>query len=440
MVKFRKISLIVVTAFALLTILSTSTFAWLQLNKDVWVEGMGINVTAGDNINVSIDGINFTQDISSQQIKRAIVAKYQGLSFDDAGYLLDESRNRLGDAAVDEYYSEIKLKPVTSTDGLSMYDKYGNLVKVKELNNRKEEGWFFEFDLYLKTTTTEGMGQHVPVYIYDSNEKTLENGAKVLPTKITSEPEDISLHNNVSIFDKTTGALQTLDPTVVNKLTVRAADAIRFSTSATNQVAEESSVLTKIFEPNEGLGSYATDYTSENYLTGASTAFMAKYDVGKNASYTYSVNRGFSEVKALKYEDMPKAITNLSDRENRRICSLSKGDGYTSKVTFRFWLEGNDADCIDGLKNIITAQLTFTTQEPTAEDPIEVTFNQYDGSKVIYSSYMPNFTLSPMLPLKQEGKKFIGWFIEGQTQAYDQNTIAGALATNKKIVLNATYQ
>jgi hypothetical protein len=34
-----------------------------------------------------------------------------------------------------------------------------------------------------------------------------------------------------------------------------------------------------------------------------------------------------------------------------------------TKVTFRFWLEGWDADCFDGLTKSINVNLTFTSKK-----------------------------------------------------------------------------
>ena len=110
------------------------------------------------------------------------------------------------------------------------------------------------------------------------------------------------------------------------------------------------------------LGSYATNI-ADLVEDGANIAYDAAFDANKNAMYTYS-SQMVDHLQPIDYTKMPKTIKTLVNSQGVntvRICSLTKEDS-TQKATFKLWLEGWDADCIDGLKQSISVQLSFVQQ------------------------------------------------------------------------------
>ena len=73
----KKILLAVVTLLVAVVTFTGVTFAWLSINSDAWVEGMQVQATAGKGFMVSIDGTNYQNSLSTDDIMKAIVAKYR---------------------------------------------------------------------------------------------------------------------------------------------------------------------------------------------------------------------------------------------------------------------------------------------------------------------------------------------------------------------------
>lgn len=103
---------------------------------------------------------------------------------------------------------------------------------------------------------------------------------------------------------------------------------------------------------NDGdLGSYATNYN------GADETLNKLYNANYNAMYTYYNNiktEDKLDSKLMDYEDLPTTIRSLTKVEdgqevNRKDLIATVKSGYVTKVAFRFWIEGWDGDCFDGL-------------------------------------------------------------------------------------------
>jgi hypothetical protein len=60
------------------------------------------------------------------------------------------------------------------------------------------------------------------------------------------------------------------------------------------------------------------------------------------------------------YESLPTTIKSLANQD--KITTLSSGED-AKKITFRFWLEGWDADCFDGLSKSINVGLSFGSKK-----------------------------------------------------------------------------
>lgn len=66
----KKLILSVISiSLALITLVST-TYAWFSLNRNVYVDGIGFEVTGGENVLLSVDGIHWYQNVTADKIKR----------------------------------------------------------------------------------------------------------------------------------------------------------------------------------------------------------------------------------------------------------------------------------------------------------------------------------------------------------------------------------
>ena len=159
--------------------------------------------------------------------------------------------------------------------------------------------------------------------------------------------------DNMTLYDGTEEGLLAGPDKDKKTVDVYTSNAIRYSVVDTTN---ETPAI--IYEPtNEhDLGSYATDYSGND--AELNKLYNAKY----NAMYTYYNNiRENAQLgnKLLSYEDKPETVRELT--EDTIITRVSAGSGI-NKLTFRFWLEGWDADCFDGLSKSINVKLLFNSK------------------------------------------------------------------------------
>jgi hypothetical protein len=120
------------------------------------------------------------------------------------------------------------------------------------------------------------------------------------------------------------------------------------------------------------LGSFATTYeNSKVFADGDEVTELEKaYCANINAMYTYynnikknakltekliDYNEDDVRLNTLKYAD----ITNGNG--NTHVITTVESGGAVKQVTCRFWLEGWDADCFDGLSSSINVHLLFNS-------------------------------------------------------------------------------
>lgn len=368
----KKIYLGLISCAFLLTSLITTTFAWFKLNSESIVSDFDLHVTQQEGIRISIDGQNYSDDLSIAKAKMAIVAKYMGYTITNDR--LYNGVTQISSDDIDTLFSEISLKPVSSTDGITFNDEYLRSVDLST-------GEYISFDLFLRYETDgEAPESGVPLYFvsdivqYDNNNDGDFDDAvdfTVNPVSITSIDRNVVLVNSARSF-------KLLDTDIISPndgyyeggetVTINKANAARFST----EVGSGAQTIDKVYDINlydgsnvVGFGSYATD-----------SNLKPEYDADLNLAYTHSsAIRGnpnfYSTIdynqlfgtNSMYYnavdESVAAATVGLMERDstNTHICNL--------KVTFKFWVEGSDADCIDMWGNApITVNLGFGLDLP----------------------------------------------------------------------------
>lgn len=427
----KKLILSVISiSLALITLVST-TYAWFSLNRNVYVDGIGFEVTGGENVLLSVDGIHWYQNLTTDKIKKATVAKYRGYLFDDNENLIDSDGNQIEHEKIESLFNEkITLAPLTSKDGKVFTDLYNTTIS-------ETLGKYLTFDLYFGAEV-DSLKEDTDIFFYHGTQKTLPDGTIVKPTKISATPKSVSLKNELSAFNWTTGELVKYE--AKSSVLVNPANALRFSSVDTQNDSSKIYELDAYDEGNvinKGLGSYATSFTG--YELNSNGSYMAKYDATKNAGFTYYNNLRNTKITELNYVDMPQTIRDFSTYDNSKITTLHKTNGFTSKVTFNFWMEGWDADCFDGIGNSkVTVSLSFTNSAEKTYEPVTVKFYQSLEAEAPYIEYAnanPGMYLSPALAPANATSNFKGWAVvknDGSvdTNAYDQTKTLKSLLTS----------
>ena len=249
---------------------------------------------------------------------------------------------------------------MTTTDGVVLKDLYGTTSRVTQ-------GTFVEFKLYFKAASSEAEDRfNYGIYVLGEDMEQRDGSVVKKTTITTNNTADglVNLKANLNTYAKIEGQLVPKVYNVGDSIRVDTSNAIRMS------ITDEASSKATIYElTNEyDLGSYATDYDKENDIrTEVSDETKAEldrlYNSNYNAMYTYYNNtQPYSPLtsKLLAFENKPETIRTLtSDTVLTRVQS-----GSNSKLlTFRFWLEGWDADCFDGITESINVNFSFGSKK-----------------------------------------------------------------------------
>jgi len=405
----RKITLLSISMFTLVLTALAFTYSWLSVNISTYVTDLNLNVGVGQGLKISIDGTNFTDVISEIDIKKAIIAKKENLTFNSNGYLEDKNGKRVdySNSQIEKLYNQILLKPVTTSDAQTFYRDKSNLIEITA-----RDGIYAEFDLYFKCIDQLEDGQtEIPVLFQTNNYQYNSDGSKVKKTSITSEPFKTSSDptNVAYLFDKLTTYNKKGDPIDISsgsmELSLNAANAVRFSTTT-----EEN---TKIYEPSIGLGSYASDLESTKYED--SMYFEASsLDSSKNASFTYvnNMQKESNQLNALSIDKVPDTIKSFDYFEASKLLSF-KAYGEVKKATFKIWIEGWDADCFDAIiGKQINVSLSFTTNRSGLYERLKKV-NYHNGDEIVTRNYYDIGTSQNYyLPYNKNGKSFKGWYTD----------------------------
>ena len=405
----RKIFLLALSIVFLLLTTATFTFSWLSINTSAYVTNLELEVSQGDGILASIDGQNFYSEIDSSQIKQAVVMKYLGYSYED-GVLVDENSNKVDllDSEIETYFNNLKFDTVTTMDGKKFYGYNSSSTDVTD-------GSYIMFDLWFK-----GEQDDTSIYFnyskvnYDSDGELIKN-TSISGTSVTTTSDSTKasyLAANLTTLDSEGNALVVKSGS--EGLEINSKNAMRFSTNVNDEI--------KIYEPNIGLGSYATDLDSSNYQD--MYLESSYYDSNKNAAFTYINNlKPSSQLEALSYSDIPYTYKDFYTYEADHIVTIDSMND-AQKVTFTFWLEGWDADCFDAIVGqSTTISLAFTTNIVTMYQVLQ-TVNYHNGDDTITFNYYDYESINPYLPYTSEGKKFKGWYTdETYTEKFDFDSI-----------------
>lgn len=344
----RKLVVSLITTICVALCFTATTFAWFYVNSQVDVDGFEFEAMGGQGFLISIDGVNFSNDLTASQMKKAIVKGYNSERY----YIEDNklydiySEEEVSQQTIDKILKEnILLMPLTSNDGITLKDMYNSVAS-------SNSGRYMKFDIYFKAASDRvSDGFNYDIYLLGHDEEQ-QDGKIVNKTSISSEPTLINLAADMTTIN---GSYKAGD-----QISVYSSNALRFS------IQEKENEIATIYELTNqyDLGSYATDYSKQNDTQNEASRIEELdklYNANTNAMFTYYNNlRPFSKIEKLSYENKPETVRKLELGSYPKITHVSSGS-ESQLVTFRFWLEGWDADCFDGLANSINVKLSFTS-------------------------------------------------------------------------------
>lgn len=287
---------------------SQATFAWITLSNEALLEDAQLNVISESGFYVSLDGKNFTDKLTSEDIE-----KYVG--------------------------KNMKLDNVTSLDGKTFYTKNG-----EEIKNAKDN--YISFSLYFKTSDITSNELYLVDNVSDKvTYETLNNeidGTFVVSKGVSWKADIDFSYGEENIKKGSIGSYY-------------AANAIRIAIIEENLesefgVSEKEDLLSLIYDPSEnekmgyGVETGAYDYYSKR---------LEKLEVPTilpNTKYSLTTFKNPYEARNI-------------DSRCARFQKVTESDGmswYYTKVRVNIWIEGWDADCFNAIFNDnVVIQLKF---------------------------------------------------------------------------------
>lgn len=356
----RKIFSSIMTLLLLVVTFTSTTYAWFKINSNAEVSGFDFKVEGANGIFVSTDNAHFYSDLSSESLTDAIILSKNKDKFkynSDGVLVYNNIDSAVSDSDKRRELENILLLPVTSSNGYELTDMYDTKVNASS-------GRFVEFDLYFKAaseTVSDG-SYDISLFLASKSKTDVTMGNReIRPTAISSESDSIKLVADMNTIKGELKKFESID-------NVYTLNALRFSTSSrylTTVIDEESGLSEeKEVEKNQIYEFYnGYDYGSYPVLNGSDI-----YNPQTNASFTYYNNQKASAIKPLSKAPETYRYELGTDVDNAPIITNVKCNGTSNLVTFRFWLEGWDADCFDGLSKSIKVSLTFTSSQKDKEN------------------------------------------------------------------------
>lgn len=379
----RKLILGVLTTGFVAATLAATTYAWYKLNNAAFTEDFTFNSSTTDGFLVSIDGKKFQHKLSTvDMVKAMLVGK------DPSKYVFDEKTNVIdiknGNKILDNaglaeaYLKLIKLEPVTSQNGVTITNLSKTVVnEVSETSSK-----YVYFNLYFKTfgeTAEEkktynlyldGMGYDDGHYSAPRTRVWSDESTTVdLTENMTTYTQTYQKGEKISVYTSNASrfSIQDLGYTrVVEEEIVDEEDPEKI-TIVTRNTTTNPNGPAKLYELSDDreydLGSFATDYDSttdtSNRTQEEKNELDKLYNSNYNAMYTYYNNIKTEDKLDNKLPhfdtDLPQTIRSLTKiTESGGIINSEEvfatvTSGEITKVAFRFWIEGWDGDCFDGL-------------------------------------------------------------------------------------------
>ncbi len=361
----RKIYFSLFLSFLVVLTTVTTTFAFLQTNRNVLIDQFSLNIggngSGSNNKNgelvLSIDGINFSNELSEYDLKKAIL--------NSRGY----TTSSLDKNTIDNIYNrEVKLLDITPTNYLNLTEGFTTL---NHYDSSVVSSGLISFDLYVSTTNKNYIdGNYLTLYFSDD--------------LMTERSESVSADLLVDMDD--------IHPTlgrIPNKIMVNAANAARlgvvtYETMEVGKPVDSKQVSSQIYRFDDNKCSSVDTYnfggiTPKFIDSEAGTYQVDPEDANYSDGYTYNtMQKYYNTIMNDKITDSMLNDSNLIYRDsydkyiyNSNILDTSYKLTYGKMVKLKIyiWIEGWDSDCFNViLKSNVAIDLKFTTYSSDEEN------------------------------------------------------------------------
>jgi len=302
----------------LVVVLLGSTYAWFTVNKNVKVEEIEVKVATTQDLEISVDAINWKHSINSKELLEGIHTTYpNALNQIPTEELYPVSTaGFINNAKLDMFYGEAKINNKTN-----LY----TLTAKKEEEVHGKTGNFIAFDIFLKAAkdTTIYLNPNSSIYSQRSAENTESSG--------------IENATRMAILKQGTATTST------------AAQALNGATEAI--IVEPNydvHTATGIQHAEDIYGITGLNLTGNNSLE----YYGVKNAITEGVDLTETSDAYFSKVNP----NVKLKNSFFNGEEKVELFQISKG---ITKLRVYLWIEGQDVDCEDKASG---ANLNFQLQ------------------------------------------------------------------------------
>lgn len=335
----RKLILSLASLASTAICLSSTTYAWFAKNGDAWVEKTTIQLKLDEALEVSLDGVNFAQDVTSDELKKYISGSverfnqtaFQGVSIKQNNSLVEYDTYEIN--GVEDSYLKFE------------YDNVNTQTYVRTWLDARPNVDYLVFNLWLKGLNIAGREQDYKIKFGQT-------------TSVTSETEEVRLHKGFNTWDYNS-TLGYYEPTIYranDTITQNVSNAVRVGISNKN-----SNNPLKIFEVYDDLdnGSAAINGRTDKKHDPYSSPMINYYNA-------YFPNYPLTTENLDKKDENDNLLTGvLGATDGEAFNTINEfghqdGDLWVGqelgtfdntdilKVTVYIWVEGWDADYILG--------------------------------------------------------------------------------------------
>jgi len=320
--KSRKIFISILTFTLSIMLLTTVTFAWISMSAISNIDGLGITASSGSELEISIDGENYSSQLPSILIQDLI--------------------------------GEMKLYDVTTLDGINF--QTGGFRDVADALPNEH---YLSFDLWFRTVRNEKslylINNIKDLVTFDSNMPgtyVISRGVFwVAPVSFLNGPnaQDLVEKGDLGVY--------------------YGSDTIRISVIEQNDDTNPMDLRTEdelkrfIYDPSENFDrGYGKLYGAYNYFFQTAQYWMDTPREIQQASYRLSEFDPNNPYQALDNESMVGQMIETED------INIDGKTYYRTKVRINIWIEGWDADTFDAVdKDVVKIQLQFKSALPAEE-------------------------------------------------------------------------
>lgn len=287
--------------------LSSATYAWFTMNKEVQLTGLNMTATTGDGMEISLGAIDAVNNIT-----------FSGATFNgNHPYDNENEKGWKSAVVVGNYYSDVgKLKPASSTDGVKFFDA------TDASDGGRQASTFNEITLDENTTMAE----------LKTKSSYTQNDAATLGTENVRDGYYVDIPVHLRTSKVKTGSEVTSDiyyKMIINNNNVTGKELYK-------------AVRVAFIPITTGTGSSTNIFTSDDDLTNYYTA-------GTTHGKAVSSETEKSEVTILKNNFVGNGTTFLdgvgADSGLKIPLAENPGEYGHLDFTVRVWLEGESKAC-----------------------------------------------------------------------------------------------